>query len=176
MFDIEEAVCFTGHRPNKLNGYKAKDNAELLYKLKDIIVDHIENKGVTTFISGMALGIDMWSARIILALKESAYPEIDLVCAIPCKNQYAIWKDQKVIDEWHYIISKATIVHYVSDESYTAWCLHDRNKWMVDNSNYVIAVWDGTSGGTANCIKYAKKNNRNILNLNPNTLEISIIC
>lgn len=27
---------------------------------------------------------------------------------------------------------------------------------MVDNSDIVCAVWDGTPGGTANCIKYCK--------------------
>lgn len=28
---------------------------------------------------------------------------------------------------------------------------------MVDMSNELIAIWNGTSGGTANCIKYAKE-------------------
>ena len=175
MININESLCFTGHRPQKLTGFKASDNKELLLALKDMIVDHIENKGVTTFISGMALGIDIWSARIVIALRESKYPHIKLVSAIPCANQYSIWKDQKVVDEWNYIVENADVVHYVSDEPYTAWCLQKRNEWMVDNSSHIISVWDGTAGGTSNCIKYAHKHNKKVLNLNPKTLEKSYI-
>ena len=158
-----------------MKGFNAEDNADLIRKLKDVIVYYIENKGVNTFISGMALGIDMWSARIIIALKESTYPHIKLVSAIPCDKQYEVWKDQKAIDEWHYIVGKADIVHYVSEEAYTSWCLQKRNEWMVDNSDYIVSVWDGTAGGTHNCIKYARKFNKKILNIHPNTLELSNI-
>lgn len=72
---MTKTACFTGHRPNKLNGYNPKDNSEMLFKLRDIVVDHIENKEVDTFISGMALGVDMWASKIVLKLKET-YPHI----------------------------------------------------------------------------------------------------
>ena len=32
-----------------------------------------------------------------------------------------------------------------------------RNVWMVDRSNRVIAYYNGIAGGTRNTIKYAKK-------------------
>jgi uncharacterized phage-like protein YoqJ len=35
------------------------------------------------------------------------------------------------------------------------WVYEVRNRWMVDNSDKVLAWWDGTSGGTKNCIDYA---------------------
>ena len=42
--------------------------------------------------------------------------------------------------------------------------LNTRNHYMVDNSKYVIAVYDGSSGGgTYNCIQYAKKYNKEIV-------------
>ncbi|PAD70642.1 hypothetical protein CHH83_02230 [Bacillus sp. 7586-K] len=77
--DIETTCCFTGHRPNKLHGYdpKTEGNQKMLWKLRDEIVNHIETYNVETFISGMALGIDMWAARIVLKLKE-IYPSIKL--------------------------------------------------------------------------------------------------
>lgn len=149
-------LCFTGHRPNKLKGYKMSENTELLRVLKDTIIYYIEEKNVDTFISGMALGVDIWSAFIVLKLKEK-YPHIKLICAIPCDKQYAVWKNENDISDWKYIVGNADRVHYVSEEPYTNWCLQKRNEWMVDNSNFVLAVWDGTGGGTANCIKYAKK-------------------
>lgn len=166
-----KTVCFTGHRPNKLNGYDPRDNKELLYKLRDVIVFHIEKRGVTDFISGMALGIDIWSAKIVLKLKE-AYPDIRLICAVPCDKQWSKW-NEKSRREWEKIISKADKVHYVSKEPYTAWCMQKRNEWMVDNSDFVISVWDGTSGGTANCVKYAEKKELIITQLHPKTLELA---
>lgn len=33
-----------------------------------------------------------------------------------------------------------------------------RNKWMVDHSARVIAIYNGASGGTAKTIAYAEKN------------------
>lgn len=165
-----KTTCFTGHRPNKLKGYNPKDNSEMLFKLRDIIVDHIENKNVETFISGMALGIDMWAARIVLKLKEK-HPNIKLICAIPCNNHSGKWIEESK-REWKEICDKADKVHYVSEENYTSWCMQKRNEYMVDSSDYIIAVWDGSKGGTGNCVNYAIKKDVSITVLNPNTLEI----
>ena len=173
---MNKTVCFTGHRPNQLNGYNVNDNIDMLLKLKEVIIDHIENKQVDTFISGMALGIDMWAARIVLKLKET-YPNIKLVCAIPCANHTDAWtKNPQSVQEWNDIVAKADTVHYVSNEQYTNWCMQKRNEWMVDNSKHVIAVWNGDStGGTANCIKYAMKQDVEITQLHPHKLEVNKI-
>jgi uncharacterized phage-like protein YoqJ len=42
-----------------------------------------------------------------------------------------------------------------------------RNEWMVDNSNAMIAVWDGSPGGTANTVKYAQAKERPVLVIDP---------
>ena len=176
-FNKENALCFTGHRPYpKLNGYNPNDNLEMLLALKELIIDYIENKNIDTFISGMALGIDMWSARIVLKLKET-YPHIKLVSAIPCKNHTDAWKkNPSVIEEWEGIVNRADIVHYVSEEPYTNWCMQVRNEWMVNNSSNVIAVWDGgLNGGTTNCVNYALKKDVKITQLHPKTLEVNKI-
>ena len=43
---------------------------------------------------------------------------------------------------------------------------------MVDNSDYVIAVWNGKPSGAGNTVKYARKNNKMVLLVDPQTLEI----
>lgn len=164
---------FTGHRPSKLSGYNPADNKDLLYHLRDIIEYHINTYNVDTFITGMALGIDQWTARIVIKLKEK-YPHIKLVASIPCANHSSKWND-KSQKEWQKIIDACDYVHYVSEEEYTHWCMNDRNKWMVDNSQYVIAVHNGENkGGTYNCKQYAIKNNRHITTIHPKTLEVSL--
>lgn len=170
---VETTACFTGHRPEKLYGYDpfSNGNGRILINLREIIIDHIENKGVDTFITGMALGIDMWAARLVLKLRET-YPHIKLVAAIPCAKQWSKWREESR-REWDDITNKADDIYYVSEESYTAWCMQKRNEWMVNNSAYVIAVWDGTKGGTANCVRYAEKVGRVIVQLNPQTYEIT---
>ena len=45
-----------------------------------------------------------------------------------------------------------------------------RNRYMVDNSDLVIAVWNGTKGGTCNCVKYAKKKDKSIIFINPDEI------
>ena len=154
-----------------MNGYNPKDNKDLLFSLREVIVDHIENKDVHTFITGMALGIDMWAARIVFKLKET-YPHIKVIAAVPCDKQYNKWPE-KSQQEWKAVIQRCDDVHYVSNDTYTHWCMQKRNEWMVDNADYVIAVWDGTKGGTANCVNYAVKEGKQTTQLHPKTLVVS---
>lgn len=170
---FENSLCFTGHRPKKLPSYDYRhpQNMKMLLKLKALIERFIIKRNVHTFISGMALGIDIWSAQIVLSLKKK-YPHIKLVCAIPCKEQYKLWRENDV-EIYHDILSQTDYVHYVSEEPYTHWCMNKRNEWMVDKSNFVLSIWDGTKGGTGNCVKYALKKQRSIINIHPITLEIN---
>jgi uncharacterized phage-like protein YoqJ len=141
----------------------------MLWKLRETIERFIEKRGITTFITGMAIGIDMWSAQIVLKLRKTN-PNLKLVCAIPCDKQYIKWseEDQKT---YHKILKEADYVYYVSDEPYTVWCMEVRNKWMVNHARIIIGVWDGVeNGGTWNAIKYAKKQQRIIVCINPKTL------
>lgn len=143
----------------------------MLHRLRELIIHHIEAHNCETFISGMALGVDIWAARIVLKLKET-YPHIKLVAAIPCDNHTSKW-NQESKDEWQMVVDKANIVRYVSNEPYTHWCMQKRNEWMVDRSKYVIAVWnEQPKGGTYNCIKYAQRLDKTITILNPMTLEV----
>ena len=82
-----ETCAFTGHRPKGL-GYPESDErcAALKEKLRSLIIRMIEEKGVTHFISGMAQGVDMYAAEIVLELKEK-YPQITLECAIPYEGR-----------------------------------------------------------------------------------------
>lgn len=163
---IRNSISFTGHRPSKLGGYdesvkKVVDikNA-LLYK---IIVAY--EKGYTNFVSGMAIGVDTWAAEAVLKLKDEL-PDITLTCAIPFEGQQSRWpvEAQK---RFYKILDNADTIHYVCDAGYGAWKLQRRNEWMVDNSQLVIAVWDGTEGGTGNCVKYAERKKREIWRIEP---------
>lgn len=156
-------IAITGHRPNKLgNDYDFK--SELSRKIINELQIVINEYKPTKLISGMALGIDtMWS---VLAIKNN----IPFIAAIPCKNQYHRWF-QKSITLYKRIIEDplCTVVN-VSVGSYTNHCMQKRNEYMVNECDILIAVWDGTNGGTSNCVSYARKVNKKIILINPNNL------
>lgn len=174
-------ICFTGHRPNKLGGYdwNSYKNIKIMQKLRKEIIKVIEaNKGEEIlFICGGALGIDQMAFEICYKLK-TKYNNIKLEVAIPFKNQDKNWFSKDDIKRYREQIEKADLVTYVDkleeykikgyaeDVYYTA-KMQKRNEYMTDNSDIVIAVWDGSKGGTANCVRYAKKLNKEIIVINP---------
>lgn len=159
MVDIK-TVAFTGSRPNKLNGYKAIDNKELLWKIAERVEKFIVEENVTTFINGLALGIDTWTARIVLKLKEK-YPHIKLISASPCLNHNSKWNKESQ-EIWQEVVDKSDEFIIVTEEEYKPYLMQVRNMWMVDRADIILAVFDGTPGGTMNCVKYAEKQNKRI--------------
>lgn len=165
-----KTCCFTGHRPQKLGyGENSIQCDELKNRLEELIIELIEKEGVTHFISGVALGVDTYAANIVLKLK-SNYPMITLECAIPCETQAVKWNERDR-DIYYDLISKSD-KETLLQQKYTSDCMQKRNEYMVDNSDYVIAVWNGKPSGTGNTVKYARKNNKMVLLVDPQTLEI----
>lgn len=169
-FNIEKTACFTGPRPNKLSSYDEShpNNQYIKQRLREEIIHLYYHEGIINFISGMALGIDQWAAKIILEDIKPQFPDIKLIAAIPCKKQYETWPDESK-KEWLKIIEKTDLTHYVSRLPYNGKCMQNRNKWMVLNSKFIIAVWSKAIGygGTRNCINFAELTNKNIIYINP---------
>lgn len=156
-------ICVTGHRPNKLYGYNLKDSRWV--NLKNEFKQLLRENNCTEAISGMALGVDTVFALAVLELKEEGYA-IKLHCAIPCRNHSCKWQRESV-DLYNKILKSADIVKIVTDEEYKPWLMQKRNEYMVNLADKVIAVWDGTPGGTANCVTYAQKVNKEIVRIKP---------
>ena len=141
--------CFTGHRPEKLS----LSEAEVKSLLEKAIDTAIEN-GFTTFITGMAPGVDIWAAEIVLE-KKKHNAALHLICAVPHpgfekrKTKYEEERYKKIIDNADY-------TQMICDYYFRA-CYQRRNEFMVDHSNLVIAVWNGEKSGTKNTIDYAER-------------------
>lgn len=159
-------ICVTGHRPDKLYGYNLKDSRykKLFKKFKELLIEDC-----TEAITGMALGADTLFALAVIKLKQEGY-DIKLHCAIPCRNHSKNWNnsDQTL---YSYILKNADEVKLVSDEDYRPYLMQKRNEYMVDHADKVIAVWDGSKGGTYNCVKYAEMQNKEIIRIDPNDIE-----
>lgn len=160
-------IAITGHRPNKLdNDYNL--TSPLISKIKELLQEIVDKEKPSLLISGMALGVDTLWAKIAHENK------INLVAAIPCKNQDKVWVSQSKKLYQTLLENSLTTTIYISEEEYNSECMQKRNEWMVDNCDLLIAVWDGTQGGTSNCVSYAKKQNKLIIEINPDDIRLLI--
>jgi uncharacterized phage-like protein YoqJ len=151
-------VAFTGHRPEKLGGYgrvNPKRDA-----IQTLIEHQLKTIKPVKAITGMALGVDQWAAEVCYELG------IPYIAAVPFKGQDKIWPEESK-KHYQWLLQKAEDIYVISPGGYAAWKMQKRNEWMVDNSNLLLAVWDGTPGGTGKCIEYAEKTGRKIVRLNP---------
>ena len=141
--------CFTGHRPQKLRRPIDDIKVDLENEILAAIAD-----GYTTFITGMAYGTDIWAGNIVVRLKDR-FPELKLIAAVPYPEFSEGWSKEWQ-EKYERLLGRADLVKTLmpeySDEAYQM-----RNQWMVDHSSKVIAVYDGSAGGTRNTIRYARK-------------------
>ena len=150
MVEVEEQwACFTGHRPEKLHRTEADIRRDLRQETERAI-----REGIRGFISGMARGVDIWAAQIVLELRDGGQP-VRLMCACPYPGFDRRWS-REWQRQYREILASADGVTHVC-ESYRPACFQLRNQWMVDRSARVIAVFNGEKGGTKNTVAYAEK-------------------
>ena len=168
------SVAFTGHRPEKIGGYN--ENNKIAQGIKMVLAEHIEiliSKGYNEFISGGALGIDTWAAEAVLEAKKT-HPEVRLIIARPFPSQDAKWPQESKY-RFKAFCDKADEIIDVNPDPYAAWKMQKRNIFMCDRADLILAFWDGSSGGTGNCVEYAKAKGKRLLVIHPSTLKRSEI-
>lgn len=147
-------IAFTGHRPQDLP--RGATYAAFAAAL-DLQISPLD----TTFICGGALGVDTWAAEYAISRG------IPFILALPFQisDMTKFWPQQaRATLALHWL--RASQVHVVHPNGYDVRAYQERNAWMVDHADVVMAVWTGkTSGGTANCIAYAKRCSKPVYNL-----------
>jgi len=147
-------IAGTGHRPDKLGGY-SDVVTNLLFEL---IQEAVIELNPQTVISGMALGFDQVLAEVSLSL------DIPFIAAIPFIGQEKQWPKPSQA-HYHALLKHASDVVTVSSGGFSHSAMQIRNQYMVDRCDVVLALWNGSPGGTANCIRYAKNIHKPIVNL-----------
>lgn len=140
--------CFTGHRPEKLK--IGEKTARALIRQG---IQRAYAAGYTTFISGMARGIDLWAADIVLEERRH-HPDMYLICAVPHPDFEKRW-NAAAQQLYSTILQQADLTRIICP-SFSMGAYQKRNIWMVDHSSLVLAYYNGGAGGTANTIAYAK--------------------
>lgn len=131
-----KTCCVTGHRniPKERLDYVEQ---ELRRQVQAAIKD-----GFTRFISGFAEGADLMFAAIV-AEEKVQHPEFYLEAAIPYPGR------RQSKDQQFQKLLKACDGIKVVCNTYSKSCFFQRNRYMVAESQRVIAVYDGRErGGT----------------------------
>ena len=149
---MTDVIAGTGHRPNKLGGYTHDATDRLVRFARHILAQNDPD----TVISGMALG---WDTALAIAALDMGCP---LTCAIPFAGQERMWPASSQ-NQYNLILSRASKVHIVSPGDYASWKMQVRNEWMVDNCTLLLALWNGSPGGTGNCVRYAQSKSRTLI-------------
>lgn len=147
---IEKTCCVTGHReiPEDKLAYVEAELRKAILAARD--------SGYTRFINGGAKGADLLFAAIVTELREQGCP-IFLETALPYRGRLNSRDPafQKMISA----CDRIKVLYEKSSRS----CYHVRNRYMVDESDLVIAVYDGRdTGGTVYTMNYAQDKHKTI--------------
>ena len=155
--DNVKICCFTGHR--EIPEHLASGTKDMLEKA----IRSLARQGVSSFRAGGARGFDCMAALAVIAIRDNEFPNIKLDLFLPCKDQTRGWKLWEKA-QYAYILKKSDSHVYVSEKYYSG-CMHKRNRAMVDGSDFCIAFYDGSSGGTAYTVDYAAQRGLQIINV-----------
>lgn len=149
-------VAFTGYRPQKMPfGFDEADERCVDFKLRLYnTIESLIDQGYKHFISGGALGMDMFAAEAVLKLK-AQHPEITLEMVSPFDEQTAKWEPQ--YQQRHDRLFDQADMVTATGHQYTKSAMFIRNRYLVNNADVLLAAYDGQPGGTQMTIKYAKQ-------------------
>ena len=144
--------CFTGHRHFPWSGAPASRPYRSLMQKLEAAVEEALRRGTTHFICGNAVGVDTWAAELVLQ-KKKEHPQIVLEIALPFAGHNAHEPACQKVQE------QADRVHVVGRSKNRNAAFFERNRYMVDHSDLLIAVYDNAHprGGTAATMEYAKQ-------------------
>ena len=152
-----ETTCsFTGHRPEKLP-WRGDESDPRCLALKERLAAAVEDaydKGMRHFLCGMARGAVFYFCDAVLELRERR-SGVTLEAVIPCEEQAARWSERER-ERWFSLVERCdgeTMLQHHYDKG----CMLRRNRYLVDHSSMLIAVYDGMLGGTMYTLSYAMK-------------------
>ena len=147
-------VCaFSGHRNLK--------GLDLDYNLLDRVIYNLIKTGAENFLCGMAMGFDLAAAQSVLQFRKKY--KISLTACIPCANQSDTFSESAKLF-YSEILSACDKVITLAPE-YFSGCMHERDRYMVNNCDTLVCFLRRRYGGTFYTVNYAKKLGKKIIEL-----------
>lgn len=172
-----KSCAFIGYQPTEFF-FKYNEFHPLCKKIKAALLEQskaLYKRGVRRFYVGGALGTDMWAGEAVLSLKDQQeFPGIELVCVIPFEGYNRGWDDEHNT-RLERLLS-ACDDKQAADPSGKSNSDTKRYRVMVDLSEIIVAVCRGghdTRSDAGQAVKYAKKRDKEIIFIHPETAEIT---
>ena len=153
----QHRCCFTGHREQKLRRGAGLIRRELEKEIRKAV-----SEGFTTFITGMAYGVDIMAGEIVVNLKKE-FPAIKLIAAVPFPGFESRWGEEWK-NRYQILFQQADLVRFICD-SYASSAYQKRNEWMVEQAQLLLCCVEKQSGGAYTAMKYAERLGKEIINL-----------
>ena len=140
-----KTCAFTGHRPEGfVFGYD--EDSPICKAVKIAVRNQIErlyDDGYKRFITGCALGVDIWAGESVIDLKRTK-KDIELIGAVPFKGQERGWTEEQR-ERYEALLKNCDDVVTVS-KRFNKNAFYIRDRYMVDNADIILAVYDDTRG------------------------------
>lgn len=98
--------------------------------------------------------MDMFAAEAVLKLK-ATHSEITLEMVSPFDAQAAKWAPQ--YQRRHDRLFERADMFTATGHEYTKSAMFTRNRYLVNNTDVLLAAYDGQPGGTQMTVQYAKQ-------------------
>lgn len=161
----KKTLCFTGRRPKNLCWYDESKYRTFVDDLVKLLYEKFyTEQGVRRFISGGAQGFDQMAFWAVNKMK-TVYKceDVENVVFIPFEGQQARWAEKGLFSQaeyWMMIRNADKVVVVADNNSFDS--LFERNHTMCDNAQMCLGLyadnsWRTEKGGTAECLRYARK-------------------
>lgn len=147
---------FTGHR------IISRECRRELISLLERAIEYAYSEGCRCFMCGGAIGFDTLAARAVINFRMT-HSDLRLVLVLPCIEQDAKWNEAQR-NSYNFTLELADEVIYTSD-SYTKSCMAERNRYLAQGCDILIAYSGKSNSGSAQTVRMAEKCGKRIYNL-----------
>ena len=148
--DYTYRIVLFGHRD--FDGHR-----ELRERLHPLLVEKIRSKPYVEIYIGRNGEFDNYAASLVKGIQNSIGKEnVELICVLPYPE-----KDIEYYEEYY----DSVIIPECVEKTHPKGAIEKRNKWMVEQADYVIAYIAHDFGGAYQTYKHAKSKNKPIFNL-----------
>ncbi|MEK6862502.1 MAG: SLOG family protein [Nanoarchaeota archaeon] len=154
-------ICFLGHRPSDLGGWNENElQKNIKRNIKNILVESFASNKDLVVLTGLFLGPEMWAGEIAYELK------IPYKVYIPFKDPHSKWI-KKTAQQYTFLKNHAASKETIDRGHFDPKKIYEKDMYLVNESEKVYVCFVKM----VPIIKYAKKLNKQIIDIMPNENE-----
>lgn len=164
-----KTCMLTGHYSKTLPFNENDKKCDELKKHLEILIRKKIESGTTHFISGMAFGAVCYAIEIVLNLREK-YSDVTIDLILPYANQSRKMNNKQLI-KYNKILKQCDSVLVLQD-TFKPYCIQKLNQYLVEHSDYVLTIWDGTNISASKIVKCALNKKIPVTVIHPSTFTV----